>query len=706
MCHKLFGAGLTETDRPSRKRRGGLVARLAPSSAVERLRWRQNGWMTTASRVFEVLKPPTPDLGAVVRSLLGVLAMAIFALAIGGGAAGVWTAAAGVVCGAIALQDSPGGRVQLVVIVALQMAGAVLVGALTSAYTIVFIVVVAVWCLAAGMQWALGGNAGLVAAAGSALLVIAPPIAPSVTSVALPTILTIATGCVQAALIAVWPPQRWRTQSDALALAYRSLADEARRITADDDEPPEAAQLTGLRDAFADTQATRRPEAYHGGHRLPERLMATLVALRGADGDERERVSHMLNDAAVALDAIAENKHNARREAEHALVRVDTVVSAMKGPEAVAAQRFSKQLQQAAEFRFPDLLQPVVISPLRTALTEVRKHLTWASPILRHAVRLSAALALATAADRFAPIEHGHWIALTVLFVLRPETAHTYTRCVGRVAGIAGGIILASVITTIWQPTGAAAAVLTVGFLAVTFWVVRFGYIAASAGVATAAVFLMNIDAAAAGATVEDRLFSVVIGGGLAVMAHVVLPDDALTRLQQRAGELLKTEIDYAATVVKAFVHELDHPADAMSAAWQRAFRARAAFEAASGAARMDSRDLRRWLRSYRTALNAVTSACTSLERSLPMQSPDKLTPDFIAAVDDYVEALRGAPPNPALPWTVDVAALTAADAQVRAQAALLPGDNGAARVLVSEIAAITRSLVGIAPSREPTSAG
>jgi hypothetical protein len=184
-----------------------------------------------------------------------------------------------------------------------------------------------------------------------------------------------------------------------------------------------------------------------------------------------------------------------------------------------------------------------------------------------------------------------------------------------------------------------------------------------------------------------------------------VLPDDALTRLQQRAGELLKTEIDYAATVVKAFVHELDHPADAMSAAWQRAFRARAAFEAASGAARMDSRDLRRWLRSYRTALNAVTSACTSLERSLPMQSPDKLTPDFIAAVDDYVEALRGAPPNPALPWTVDVAALTAADTQVREQAVLLPGDNGAARVLVSEIGAITRSLVGIVPSREPTSA-
>ena len=58
----------------------------------------------------------------------------------------------------------------------------------------------------------------------------------------------------------------------------------------------------------------------------------------------------------------------------------------------------------------------------------------------------------------------------------------------------------------------------------------RFGYIAASAGVAAAVVFMLDINAAAAGATVEDRLFSVVIGGGLAVVAHVVLPDHALTR--------------------------------------------------------------------------------------------------------------------------------------------------------------------------------
>ena len=200
--------------------------------------------------------------------------MAILALAVDSGGRGVWAAGAGVVCSAIALQDSPGGRVQLVVIVALQMGGAVFVGSLTSAYTVVFLVVIAVWCLGSGMQWALGSHAGLVGAAGSALVIVAPPDVPSVTSVALPTILTIAAGFVQAALIAVWPPQRWRTQSDALAWAYRSLAADARRIAADRDSP------AGGGSTDLASGCVRR----HPGHQATRGLPRRASAARTVDG--------------------------------------------------------------------------------------------------------------------------------------------------------------------------------------------------------------------------------------------------------------------------------------------------------------------------------------------------------------------------------------------------------------------------------------
>ena len=276
----------------------------------------------------------------------------------------------------------------------------------------------------------------------------------------------------------------------------------------------------------------------------------------------------------------------------------------------------------------------------------MRGQLQWTSPILRHALRLSAATAVGTAVARFGGVGHGYWIALTVLMVLRPETAHTYTRCAGRVAAVAAGVVVASGLATLWHPTGLAAAALAMVFLGLTYVVVGFGFLALSASLAAALVFIIDI-AATEAAGFDERLIATAIGGTLAVVAHVVLPDDAMVRLRQRAGELLKTEIDYAATVINGFVHELDHPADKLSAAWQRAFRARAAFEAASGATRVDSRDLRRWLRSYRNALNAVTSSCTVLETSLPAHPSAALGREFVTAVDDYIVVLRGDPPSP-----------------------------------------------------------
>jgi uncharacterized membrane protein YccC len=666
--------------------------------------------MTTGGRLlapagrgwYQALRLTTPDVGAVSRSLLGVLAMAAVALASTSPSAGVWAAGAAAIAGAVAMQDSPGGRVPLVIVVSLQMGAAVFLGAVTASYSVVFIAVVAIWCFATGMQWALGSNPGVVGAACAALLVVSPPVAPSVTAVVFSTLLTVAAGCVQAALIAVWPPQRWRVQRDALTRAYRKLADDARRVADDRDASVGTAPLTSLREAFVDSEATQRPLAYHGGYRLPERITATVGALRGGD----EAVTLLLSPAADFLDAIASHRHTARRDAEYALARVDAAAAAVTGPHMAAAQRFSQQLHEAAASRFGEFRRPDLVDSVLAAVEVMRGHLMWTSPVLRHAIRLSSAIALGVAADRLVSVAHGHWIALTVLIVLRPETAHTYTRCVGRVAGIAVGVMVASALSLIWQPAGSSAVVVAVVFLAVTYGVARWGYLAVTVALAATITFLLDIDPAKAGPSIEDLLFAVVLGGGLAVLAHVMLPDHGLIRLHQRAGELLKSEIDYAAAVVKAFVHELEHPAEALSAAWQRAFRARAAFEAASGAIRADSRELRRWLRSYRTALNAVTSACTSLEGTLSSEPSTALTPEFVAAVDDYVDALRGAPPSPATPWTVDIDELAAANQQVREQGAGLAADNAAARVLVAEVGVITRSLAGIAAAQEPTAAG
>ncbi|MFY9917028.1 MAG: FUSC family protein [Mycobacterium sp.] len=633
-----------------------------------------------------------PDNGAVARSLLGVLVLTAVALLWGPAGAATSTAAAGAIAGAIALQDNPLGRIPIVVAVSVELGIAVLVGGLTAGYSIVFVVVIALWCFSAGMQWAVGAPAGLLAGASGLLLVIQHP-QPALWAVA-SALFAVVAGLTQAALIAVWPPRRWRLEREALTKVYRSLSADARQLAAEPAAEVDSSQLLECKEAFStnDTQVGRRTSAYRDWHALPDQIAKTLTALRGKAAGQ-DSIGNLLTAAADMLAAIAAQSRTARRDAEYALKGVDAAVAAVALSDAPVAQRLSRQLHRADALRFGRRHLADWTGAMRSAFDVALGHLNLTSPIARHAVRLAGAAASGTAIARFADVPAGYWIPLTVLLVMRPETAHTYTRCVGRVAGICAGVVVASALTLLWEPSGLAAAILAVMFLGITYVVSTFGHIAVTAAFGATIVFLLDITNASS--SVSDLLFAVVIGGALAVLFHVVVPDDALIRLRQRAGELLKTEIDYAATVIKAFVHDLDHPSDALAAAWQRAFRARAAFEAAAGATRVESRELRRWQRSFRAALNAVTSSCTALEQSLPPHPSAALSREFVLAVDDFVEALRGDPPTPATPWGIDTAQLSAADQQLRDAATHI--DDGAARVLVAEIGNITRSLTGIA---------
>jgi uncharacterized membrane protein YccC len=651
------------------------------------------------------LRPTMPDVGGVVRGLLGVLLVATAGLSWGGPGAATAAAGAAAIAGATALQDSPRGRIPLVVGVSVAMGISVFLASAFASSGIVFIAVVAVWCFAAGMAWAVSPNAGLVAAAGSALLVTIPPAAPTWSGIATSTALAVAGGLAQAVLVAVWPRRRWRVQRDGLARAYRSLAADARSLADDPAGHVNQEPLLWLREAFTltDAQARRRPLAYRAWYGLPERISVTMTAVAGRStgGDVGSRA---LAAASDVLTAVAEPDRSRRPTALDAMDRFDAVVAGADGPERAVVQRLSQQLREAVSLRFgdpspqfpdlPRLRRSALPGRLRSRVLAIRSHMTWSSPVLRHAVRLASATTIGSAVARFADVPHGYWIPLTVVMVLRPETAHTYTRCVGRVGGNVVGIVVASAVIELVHPTGLIAVALAVLFLGVAYAVADFGYFAVSAALAAAIVLLIDVHGSAGADAMGDRLLATLIGGALAVLAHVAMPDDALARLRQRAGELLKTETDYAATVIKAFVHRLDDPADALALAWDRAFRARAAFEAAVGATWSQDRRFRRWLRSYRSALNAVTAACAALEESLPAQPPSALSRDFVLAVDSYVEALCGDPARPGSPWRVDVATVTEAAQRVRGE--LRGSDDVTGRVLVTEIGTITDQLVKI----------
>ncbi|MGV0836443.1 FUSC family protein [Mycolicibacterium thermoresistibile] len=644
----------------------------------------------------------SPYLGAVARSMAAMLAAAALTWYLVSPTATMWVAAAGAIAGASALQDSPFGRIPAVLAVSVYSGIAVLVGALTGGNPILFVAVVAVWCFAAGMCWAVGADAGLTAAAVALLVVVAPSVAPAIGEAAATAVLAIAAGCMQAALVAMRPPRPWRARREATSAALASLGADAQRLATGLDIHVDEAPVRELRETFDRTSSRRPSPAQRDSYRLPERIAATLFALGPAEDAADGPVARTLTAAADALTAAAGTGRHVRQRAEEALQRLQVAATEVDGIRSAAARRLTDQIRDAVALRFGRLHQ----RSLRDSAAAIRAELVWPSPVLRHALRVAGATAVAVAAGRFGGLDQGHWLALTVLLVLRPETAHTYTRCGGRIGGIAIGVAVASVPIVLWQPSGLVAAAIAAALVALTYTVLRYGFVAVSAALGAAIMFLLGIAGLGTPTTFTGPAFAVVLGGALALVAHVVVPDDGLVRLRQRAGELLKTEIDYAALVVKAFVHDLDRPAEVLAAVWQRAFRARAAFEAASGVTRVDSHELRRWLRSYRAAVNAVTGACAALETNLPSQPSAALSREFVAAVDEYIDALRGSPPSPAAAWTVDIAALTAADQRVREVAGRLPPDDRSARVLVAELGTITRSLEGIASSREPTSAG
>jgi hypothetical protein len=106
------------------------------------------------------------------------------------------------------------------------------------------------------------------------------------------------------------------------------------------------------------------------------------------------------------------------------------------------------------------------------------------SESLRHALRFGASLALGVAVYRVFDMDnHGYWIPLTILFVMRPDRDETYLRVVLRAVGTVLGLILA---TAIAETLGYSDAVVVVALTIAT--ALAFGLLTVQYALFTAAI--------------------------------------------------------------------------------------------------------------------------------------------------------------------------------------------------------------------------
>ncbi|MFE4724274.1 FUSC family protein, partial [Streptomyces sp. NPDC056728] len=345
------------------------------------------------------------------------------------------------------------------------------VGYLAAGRLVTFLPLLAVWGFVAGMAWAVGSTAGIVAATtvGSMLVTVTLP-----TSVgrALEHAGVIALGgVVQAMLILLFPIRRWGAHRDALADALAAVADYARRLRHDPTAPFDPEPLMTARDAAAVTpsQARTRPPVLHGPRGLAERIRPVVAVLADpdvgapAEGPGRDRARELLDAAADVLDVAARSIRRGipaevpPRSAD--VLRVDQEHEVLEGPARQAAERLVELLGEALEIAGSGggtrptqpgpvgsqfLVRPTMFRLVPVVVRAVRRELRKDSPVFRHAVRLAAVATLGYLIAAQLPLGHGYWAPIASVMVMRPDFHRTYARAVARLAGTLAGVALAT----------------------------------------------------------------------------------------------------------------------------------------------------------------------------------------------------------------------------------------------------------------------
>ncbi|MFJ9349308.1 FUSC family protein [Streptomyces sp. NPDC101237] len=491
------------------------------------------------------------------------------------------------------------------------------VGYLAAGRLVTFLPLLAVWAFAAGMAWAVGSTAGIVAATtvGSMLVTITLP-----TSVgrALEHAGVIALGgVVQAVLILLFPIRRWGAHRDALADALAAVADYARRLRHDPTASFDPEPLMTARNAAAVTpsQARTRPPILHGPRGLAERIRPVVAALADpdvgapAEGPGRDRARELLDAAADVLDTAARSVRRGT-PAEVPPDKTDVLCvggehEVLEGSARQTAERLVDLLGEALEIAGSGcarerastpsglaggqfLVRPTMLRLVPVVVQAVRRELHRDSPVFRHAVRLAAVATLGYVIAARLPLGHGYWAPLTSVMVMRPDFHQTYARAVARLAGTLAGVALATGMVRVLGPDAHLSGALAVVSAGLSYMLNRTGYAYSQCFTAAYVVFLLGMGGQAWEQTVPDRMVLTLLGGALAMLAYVVFPAWETPRLPGRLADWLAANGRYAASVLRHYAEPTRERQADMRRALLASREARAAWQEAYDRARRE----------------------------------------------------------------------------------------------------------------------
>ncbi len=188
---------------------------------------------------------------------------------------------------------------------------------------------------------------------------------------------------------------------------------------------------------------------------------------------------------------------------------------------------------------------------LRDNLALFRENLRRDSVAFRHAVRLVAAVLIATGLAQWLDLPRGYWVAFAVAVILKPDYSTLLRRGVGRVVGTALGASLAAIAVSELHPNYVFTTVLValVAVVAYASWPASFSV---AIGLVTSLVLTMlSVDTPNSVGTALDRLIDVVLGAIIAAATYLVWPSSPVRDVRRAEADMFSALARYVDEVVK-----------------------------------------------------------------------------------------------------------------------------------------------------------
>ncbi|QNP49511.1 YccS family putative transporter [Diaphorobacter aerolatus] len=199
---------------------------------------------------------------------------------------------------------------------------------------------------------------------------------------------------------------------------------------------------------------------------------------------------------------------------------------------------------------------------LGDAWSRITRQFHWRSPLLRHAVRLSAALAAGCLAMQMTDPEHGHWILLTTLFVCQATYGATITRVFERIIGTVLGLLVGWALLKLF-PGLATQALIAVGAGVVFFITRNQRYVIGTAAITLMVLMCFNQTTGAAYELIAPRLIDTLVGSVISAVAMLlVLPDWQGRRLNVAAANAVAANAAYLREILSQYAQGKDDDLD------------------------------------------------------------------------------------------------------------------------------------------------